>query len=158
MNLPSLLLWGFVATAVLTTLLAICQHLGFTRMSMPFLLGTALTPNRDRALLLGTGLHLLNGWVFAVIYAVAFGRLDAATWWLGAVMGVVQGLFVLTVIMPLVPSFHPRMVSQFVGPTPNRRLQPPGFMGLNYGARTPLVSLAAHVVYGAILGAFYQLN
>lgn len=158
MNVPSLLLWGFVATALLTTLLASGQHFGFTRMSMPFLLGTVITPNRDRAQLVGTGVHLLNGWVFAVIYAVGFERLGAATWWLGVVMGLLQGLFVLTVVMPLVPSFHPRMVSQFVGPTPNRRLQPPGFMGLNYGPRTPLVALAAHALYGAVLGTFYQLG
>jgi hypothetical protein len=158
MNVPSLLLWGFVATALITSLLATGQHLGFTRMSMPFLLGTALTPNRDRALLLGMGVHLLNGWVFALIYAAAFERLGAATWWMGALMGLLHGVFVLTVVMPLVPSFHPRMVSQFVGPTPNRRLQPPGFMGLNYGPRTPLVALAAHVLYGAVLGIFYQLR
>ena len=158
MNAPSLLLWGFVATALLTSLLATGQHLGFTRMSMPFLLGTALTPNRDRALLLGTAVHLLNGWGFAVVYAAGFERLGMADWWLGTLMGLVQGVFVLTVVMPLVPSFHPRMVSQFVGPTPNRRLQPPGFMGLNYGPRTPLVALAAHALYGAVLGTFYQVN
>ena len=158
MNVPSILLWGFVATSLLTSLLAVCQHLGLTRMSMPFLLGTAITPHRDRALLVGTGLHMLNGWVFAVIYAAAFERLGTAVWWLGVVMGLLEGLFVLTVAMPLVPSLHPRMVSQFVGPTPNRRLQPPGFMGLNYGPRTPLVGLAAHALYGAILGTFYQLT
>lgn len=157
MNVVSILLWGFVATALQTSGLAICQYLGFTRMSLPFLLGTAMTPNRDRALLLGMGAHLVNGWLFAAIYAFGFERLHTATWWLGAVMGLVHGLFVLTVIVPLVPSLHPRMVSQFVGPTPNRRLQPPGFMGLNYGRRTPLVGLGAHVLYGVILGTFYQL-
>ena len=32
-----------------------------------------------------------------------------------------------------------------------------GFLALNYGRRTPLVALLAHVIYGAILGAFYHL-
>ena len=158
MNVPSILLWGFVATALLTSALAICQRLGFTRMSMPFMLGTAMTPNRDRALLLGFGVHMVNGWLFACIYAFGFERLQQTSWWLGVLMGLLQGLFVLTVVMPLMPSLHPRMVSEFVGPTPNRRLQPPGFMGLNYGPRTPLVGLGAHALFGAILGTFYQLS
>jgi hypothetical protein len=33
-------------------------------------------------------------------------------------------------------------------------LEPPGFMMMNYGRSTPLVSLVAHVVYGGIVGAF----
>jgi hypothetical protein len=31
-------------------------------------------------------------------------------------------------------------------------------MALNYGRRTPLIALLAHVVYGSILGAFYHLT
>jgi hypothetical protein len=49
------------------------------------------------------------------------------------------------------------MVSEYYGPTPNRRLQPPGFMALNYGRQTPIVTIAAHVVYGAIIGGLYEL-
>jgi hypothetical protein len=59
--------------------------------------------------------------------------------------------------MPLLPGLHPRMVSEYDGPTPNRRLQPPGFMALNYGRRTPVVAIVAHVMYGAIIGHFYRL-
>jgi hypothetical protein len=54
MNWSSWLLWGFVATVVLTTLLASSQGLGITRMNVPYLLlGTMVTPNRDRAKLIG---------------------------------------------------------------------------------------------------------
>jgi hypothetical protein len=31
-------------------------------------------------------------------------------------------------------------------------------MGLNYGGRTPITVLLAHLVYGVILGAFYRLK
>jgi len=157
MNLPSILLWGLVATAVLTTLMAGSQRLGYTRMSLPFLLGTMMTPNRDRAMLVGLLVHMMNGWVFALLYALAFESWHQAAWWPGAGIGLVHGLFVLAVGMPIVPAMHPRMVSEYFGPTPNRRLQPPGFLALNYGHRTPIVALASHLVYGAILGAFYQL-
>jgi len=126
-------------------------------MSIPFLLGTMLTPNRDRAMLLGVLAHLMNGWLFALIYAAAFESWGRATWWLGAGVGIVHVLFVLTVGMLVVPAMHPRMVSEYFGPTPNRQLQPPGFLALNYGRRTPVVAVVAHLAYGAILGAFYRL-
>jgi hypothetical protein len=31
-------------------------------------------------------------------------------------------------------------------------LEPPGLLGLNYGTRTPTVTLFAHGVYGVLLG------
>lgn len=36
-------------------------------------------------------------------------------------------------------------------------LEPPAFLGANYGARTSIVAIAAHILYGAVLGAFCQL-
>jgi hypothetical protein len=36
-------------------------------------------------------------------------------------------------------------------------LEPPGFLMLNYGRRTPIVSVLAHVAYGAIVGGFTSL-
>lgn len=157
MNLSSILLWGLAATVVLSTLMAASQRLGYSRMSIPFLLGTMVTPNRDRAMFLGLLAHMMNGWLFALIYALAFESWHRATWWLGVGIGLVHGLFVLTVVMPIIPSMHPRMVSEYFGPTPNRQLQPPGFLALNYGRHTPVVTMVSHLVYGAILGAFYQL-
>jgi hypothetical protein len=157
MNVSSVLLWGFVATVVLSITMASSQRLGFTRMSIPFLLGTMVTPKRDRAMLLGLLLHMMNGWIFAIVYALAFESWQWATWWLGAGIGLVHVLFVLTIGMPVIPAVHPRMVSEYFGPTPNRQLQPPGFLALNYGRRTPIVALVSHLLYGAILGAFYRL-
>jgi hypothetical protein len=156
MNLPSISLWGFAATVVLSVTMAASQTWGLTRMSIPFLLGTMLTPNRDRAMLVGLVVHLMNGWVFALLYALMFESWHAASWWLGAGIGLGHALFVLMIGMPLIPAMHPRMVSELGGPTPNRHLQPPGFMAFHYGRRTPLVALLAHLAYGAILGAFYQ--
>jgi hypothetical protein len=157
MNVWSIVLWGFAATIALTTLMAVCHGIGLTRMSIPFLLGTILTPNRDRALVAGIVFHLLNGWAFAFVYAATLEAIEAATWWLGAGIGTVHALFVLAVGMPLLPGLHPRMVSEYYGPTPNRRLQPPGFMALNYGRRTPMVAIVAHMLYGLIIGHFYEL-
>lgn len=157
MNWGSVLLWGFVGTVVLTGITSASQGFGLTRMSLPYMLGTMFTPDRDRAKLVGIAVHLLNGWWLALIYAAAFVSWRQATWWLGALVGLVHGLFVLLVVMPLLPGLHPRMASEQRGPEPTRQLEPPGFLALNYGRRTPLSVLVAHLIYGVILGAFYQL-
>ena len=61
MNLPSILLWGFAATVVLTTLTIAGQSLGLTRIDIPFIVGTMVTADRDRAKVIGFALHLFNG-------------------------------------------------------------------------------------------------
>jgi hypothetical protein len=37
-------------------------------------------------------------------------------------------------------------------------LEPPGFLMLNYGRRTPVVTVVLHVVYGALVGGFHSLS
>jgi hypothetical protein len=157
MNFESILLWGFVATIVLTVIMQGGQSLGLSRMSLPFMLGTMFTPSRDRAAMVGFLVHLVAGWLFATIYALAFESWHQATWWLGAGIGLVHGLAVLLVLTPVLPGFHPRMATEQRGPEPTRELEPPGFLALNYGRGTPLLTLLAHLVYGAIIGAFYHL-
>src|SRR5438045_2860574 len=157
MNVGSWLLWGFVATVVLTAILAGSQGIGFTRMNLPYLLGTMFTPDRDRAKLLGVLVHFANGWIFSLVYVAAFHSVGRATWWFGALIGLVHASFVLAVGMPALPGLHPRMANEQQGPTVVRQLEPPGFLALHYGARTPLSVLAAHAIFGAILGEFYAL-
>lgn len=157
MNWGSWLLWGFVATVVLTTVMAGSQGLRLTRMNMPYLLGTMFTPDRDRAKLVGLGVHLVNGWMFSLLYVAAFHQWQHATWWNGAAIGFVHAAFVLTVGMRLLPGLHPRIASDQQGPTVMRQLEPPGFLALNYGYQTPVSVLVAHLAYGSILGAFYSL-
>lgn len=158
MNTRSISLWGFVSTLVLTSLMAGSQALGLTRMNLPYLLGTMVTSDRDRAKLMGFGMHLVNGWLFASLYAAAFQSWRRATWWLGAAIGLVHSLFVLVAASSLLPALHPRMASEEQGPTPTQQLEPPGFLALNYGRRTPLSVILSHLVYGSILGAFYRLR
>jgi hypothetical protein len=150
------LLWGFVATVVLTTIMAASQSLRLTRMNIPYMLGTMLTPDRDRAKLAGFAIHLVDGWLFSLLYIAAFHAWGVASWWLGALIGLVHAAFVLTAGMNLLPGLHPRMASEQRGPTVTRQLEPPGFLALHYGIGTPVTVLIAHLVYGGILGAFYR--
>lgn len=158
MNISSILLCGFAATVLLTSLSIAAQSLGLTRIDIPFIVGTMFTPNRDRAKVIGLVVHIVNGWIFAIAYALFFENMHAASWWFGALLGAAQGMFVIVAVLPILPGVHPRMVSDFRGPEPTRLLEPPGYFATNYGGKTPLVLLFAHVMYGATLGAFYTLH
>lgn len=154
MSIISVLLWGFAATLILTTLMAVSKPLGFTRMDLPFLLGAFFTANRNRAPLYGFLAHLCIGWLFSILYSLAFKTADLYTWWFGVTIGFVHGVFVLSAGLQLLAVFHPRMAHPYQGPTPTRQLEPPGFFALNYGRRTPIVTMIAHLVYGGVLGTF----
>ncbi len=158
MNWESWLISSFIATLALSTIAVGSQGLHLTRMNLHYLLGTIVTPERERARLYGFFAHLVNGWVFSFFYVYIFEVRHMASWWFGLVIGLGHALVVLTVGMALLPSIHPRMATERKGPTARRQLEPPGFMALNYGYRTPVSIVVAHAVFGAILGSLYQLH
>lgn len=155
--LPRLLLWGLIATVAMTTIMYGSQGLGLSRLSLPFLVGTLFTADRSRAVVVGFIVYVIGGWLFSLLYFGFFASIGIATWWLGALLGILHGLFLLICALPLLPYAHPRMASEHDGPSTGFRLEPPGFMGLNYGRSTPLTTLLAQSVYGLTLGAFAQL-
>ncbi len=154
---PGALGWGLLATAVLTLLMSTSQGLGWSRISLPYMLGTIFSARRSRAMAIGIALHFVSGLAFAVLYALAFEGWHRSGVLIGMGLGLFHGLFVLVVGMEVLPALHPRMATRHDGPTPTRQLEPPGFLALNYGWATPLSTLVAHVAYGAILGAFYTV-
>jgi hypothetical protein len=127
------LVGGLLGTVVLTTLLRAAAELGLTRIDIPFLLGTALTEDRTRAKAAGYLMHFV----------------------FGALLGLLHGLFASTALVNvLLPALHPRMGSGFTAAGSAPLLEPPGFLLLNYGRQTPVVTLVAHLAYGAIVGGF----
>jgi hypothetical protein len=149
---------GFVGTLVLTTVLRAGSELGLTRMDLPFLLGTAFTTDRVRAKALGYLLHFVAGQVFALIYFAVFSAIHRSGFALGALFGLVHGIFSGTALVnELLPTVHPRMATALSAADSRPLLEPPGFLMLNYGRRTPIVSVLAHVAYGAIVGGFTSL-
>jgi hypothetical protein len=157
-NALAFALSGFGATVVLTLLLVAAQGVGLTRMNLPYLLGTMFTPDRDRARLIGVLVHLVNGWIFSLVYFAAFAVVGGASLPFGAGIGLVHGLFVAAVGLPVLPAFHPRVARPNAGPTTERRLEPPGFMARNYGWSTAAVLVAGHVVFGILLAAGASLR
>jgi len=145
-------LFGLIATAALTAVMIAAQLAGLTRLDLPLLLGTLVTENPDWARVAGFFIHLGIGEGFALGYAATFALLDTATWWLGALLGLLQAAVALTVLVPLMSGVHPRIASSRAGPSSTAVLEPPGLLGLNYGVQTPIVVIAAHLVYGMALG------
>lgn len=158
MNWPSWVLWGFIATLMMTTVEAGSQEIGLTRVDFPYLIGTMFTPDRDRAKVYGFVVHVLNGWVISLLYVFVFESLGRARWWIGGIIGAIHALFVLMVVLWIMPGLHPRMASEQHGPTATRQLEPPGVFGLNYGVRTPISVIVSHILFGIILGTFYHLS
>jgi uncharacterized transporter YbjL len=146
-----------VGTAVMTAVMETAQARGMTRMSLPYLLGTMVARRRASVRISGIALHFVNGALFASGYALVFTRARRADWRIGAALGLLHGAVVLVAGLPVIQEIHPRMAEEDEGPDPTPMLQPPGFMALNYGVRTPVVTLAAHAVYGAIVGSFYRV-
>jgi hypothetical protein len=146
---------GLAGTLVLTTVLRAASEFGLTRMDLPFLLGTAVTTDRVRAKAVGYVLHFVFGLLFALVYYAIFVVIDEDGVLLGALFGLVHALFAgSAVVNVLLPVVHPRMGTGFDAAGSAPLFEPPGFMLLNYGRETPLVTVIAHIVYGAIVGGF----
>lgn len=152
------LVGGLLGTVVLTTMLRGASELGWTRMDLPFLLGTALTADRVRAKAAGYALHFVFGILFALAYYAVFVVIDHSGFALGALLGLVHGLFAGTALVGvLLPVVHPRMGTGFAAAGSAPLLEPPGFMLRNYGRQTPLATLVSHLAYGAIVGGIVSL-
>ena len=145
--------FGLFATGLLTAVMMACQLAGLTRMELPLMLGTLFLRDPDRARVAGFFIHLANGQVFAFFYAATFALLDRSGLVLGAALGALHATVALTLLIPLLPGVHPHMASERAGPeSVGAVLEPPGLFGRNYGRQTALVTVLAHLAYGALLG------
>jgi hypothetical protein len=149
------LLGGFLGTVVLTTILRGASELGWTRMDLPFLLGTAVSADRVRAKVIGYALHFVFGLLFAVGYYAVFVVMDRSGVVIGALLGLIHALFAGTALVNvLLPAVHPRMGTGFDAAGSAPLIEPPGFLLINYGRQTPIATIVSHVAYGAIVGGF----
>lgn len=158
MSVWAAMIGGLTGTFLLTTVLRAASELRLTRIDLPFLLGTAVTADRQRAKLLGYLLHFVAGMLFSLAYYVGFVGLGRSGWLLGSGFGVIHGLFAMTALVNiLLPVVHPRMGDALSSVDSAALLEAPGFLMLNYGRATPIVNLIAHTAYGAIVGGSVSL-
>ena len=93
------------------------------------------------------------GLAFAIVYGLILVSVGRGGWLWGAALGVLHSLFLGTVgVNVLLPAVHPRMGGDDTTFESSPLMEAPGSLMLNYGRSTPLVSLVAHVAYGAIIG------
>lgn len=155
----ALVVWGFVASAAMATLLEGAQLSGHTRMSLPFLFGAFISNNRRFAVIVGYVLYLLGGWAFALLYALCLGTFHVNSAWEGGLIGLLMGLahggFIVAVFLPLLPYVHPRLATDYDGAGALGLVEPPGPFGLNYGWATPFTTVFGQAVFGLIFGLGY---
>ena len=144
---------GFVGTLVMTTIMRGASELGLTRIDLALLLGTTVSDNRRKARAVGYVFHFILGIVFALAYTGFFAIIGRSGWLLGAALGALQAIFNGTVLVNvLLPVVHPRIGTPDTAANEIALIEPPGFLMLNYGRRSFLVVLGAHIVYGAVVG------
>lgn len=73
-------LFGLLATTGLTALMIAAQLGGLSRLDLPLILGATVTPDPDRARVVGFFIHLAAGQCFALGYAACFVLFGHATW------------------------------------------------------------------------------
>jgi len=72
---------------------------------------------------------------------------------MGALVGALHAVFTGTVLVNVIlPLLHPRIATTDTAANDVSLIEPPGFLMLNYGRNTLLVSLLAHIAFGAIVG------
>jgi hypothetical protein len=151
--ISSALAGGIIGTLAMTTIIKAASELGVTRMDLALLLGTAVTENRRKARALGYLFYFVIGAAFAEAYGGFFAIIGRSSWQLGALLGALHAVFTATVLVSvLLPVVHPRMATPDTAANETTLIEPPGFLMLNYGRNTFLVTLAAHIVYGALVG------
>ena len=149
---------GVIGTLAMATIIKAASELGVTRMDFALLLGTAFSDNRRKARAIGYVLYFVLGVAFAEAYAGFFSIIGHASWRLGALLGALHAIFTATVLVSvLLPVVHPRMATPDTAANEITLIEPPGFLMRNYGRSTFIVTFAAHVVYGALVGLVVHL-
>jgi len=96
--------------------------------------------------------------MLALLYVAIFNALGGSGAVRGTLIGLIHSAVVLLVVVPLLPSIHPRMASVHQGPTELRHIEPPGPLGLYYGVTTPLMVVLSHLAFGMVVGALYRFE
>lgn len=99
-------------------------------------------------LLAGLGMHLAMGAVLAIGYAGLFALLGEATWWGGAMVGAVHGIFA-GAGFPALDAINPCVK--------DGRMRGFGPFGRGYGPMMILGLLGGHLIFGAVIGWLYTV-
>jgi hypothetical protein len=150
MSATTALAGGFAASLVLALALLGAAQAGLTRLDLLLLLGTVPPLRAPGARAAGFAALLAIGMAAALAYPPALDALGWDAWWHAGVLGAAHGTLLVLALGVLAPLAHPRL-RDAGGRT---RLERPGVALQGYGVLSAPVLIAAHVLYGAVLGAF----
>jgi hypothetical protein len=145
---------GLAGTVAMTMMMVMGRAVGMTSMDITLLTGGMMTGDEKRAKLLGMMIHvvMMGTVVFGLLYGAIFHWVGSASALTGVLVGLVHGLVVGAMAMPMMKAIHPRMKTTGQG---GFQLAAPGFMGLGYGKGTPMGLLVGHVLYGLVAALVY---
>jgi len=132
-NLKNGFLAGFIATAVLSVMLVAKGMMGVMPeldvvVMLSLMMGAPIIVGWLAHFMIGT---LAWGGGFAVFYGAIPG---SSAIFKGIVFGVAAWLAMMVMVMPMAGA---------------------GFFGMNFGIMAPIMTLALHIIFGAVLGAVY---
>ena len=158
------LIAGLTGTVIMTVIMALATAMGLTNMPpMHLVIGSMMTGQRKMASLTGMVIHLIvmGSVTFGLIYAAAFVALNDASVATGAGVGLVHGIIVGAMAMPVMGWIHPRMrdTNADDGASAGRdgrvALTSPGFFGVRWGSMTPRGMIVGHVIFGMVVAVVY---
>lgn len=150
--LSSLYSVAFVAGVLGAVAMSVLRALGLSMTTslygLEMLLGSFATRNfSPGTMAIGFAWHLLNGGLFALLYAACFTYTRRSGARAGAVLGIghwIVAIFLINGLRALHPMADTLFVQHSLGPASHA------------GASTYLSSLVLHLVYGATVGAVYN--
>lgn len=141
---------GVVGAIVMSIMTDVSRAMGLIEANMSRYQGCIITgrPDGTKPLLAGFASHLVMGGLLALGYAVVFRVLGEATWLMGTAIGAVH--FVAAgAAFPLMDRANPCVR--------DGRIRGFGPFGRNYGLMMIAGLFVGHVIYGAVVGAIYQV-
>jgi hypothetical protein len=139
MELARVLVVGIVATAFMSLSLYLIHWSGFANGDMVRALGSLVTRRYENSLPVGWVIHFSAGAAFSVLYTLAWQMSGFPAETLGVLICTVFGLFhgaVVSLLLVVIVAEH----------HPLERFQ-------EAGLRVAITHVAAHVVYGFVVGA-----
>jgi hypothetical protein len=156
MNWGKAFLAGVIGGAVITILMILARLMGMTTMNLEMALGSMMTRNLNESTwLLGLVIHLLVSGLIAWAYMFGFEYVTHRSNWMMGVGFAVLHTIIAGLFMGMIGSLHPLMTPP---PATEGLLMAPGYFAANFGTITLLAFILLHLIYGAIVGAFYRVS
>lgn len=145
---PVIVTAGFLGTLGMATLMYLAPLAGLHQVDAPLWLARIVVADSGTAIVLGLSLHLLVGFAYAWLFARHIEPLlTEHSLRNGLLFGGALWAFAQTIAVPVIGS-----VAAAAGTVP---LPTPGALSRGLGLDGALVSLAAHLLYGSVVGSVY---